>query len=76
MIVDYEALMEWAKEQSLWVRPIRLEISAEEIIDKPYSSWTQYTARAYLAYPGCKYMNHHNIGNKCECAPLAEKRLT
>jgi hypothetical protein len=89
MIVDHEALMLWAKEQAPGgsanrrasafgnnAPPVRLEISAEEIVDKPYSSWTQYTARVFLARPGCKYMNHRNIGTKCECGIIAEKRLS
>lgn len=88
MIVDHEALMEWARavEESderfadeLHYRPIRLEIAAERLSDMTASDGTigyDVFARVYLRKPRCRDQYAGHDDSACECRPLAEKRLT
>jgi hypothetical protein len=85
MIIDHEALMQWAKSVSpdradvfpREPRPIRLEIGySDHWTDTAGIRYRALVARVYLRDPRC---NHSDVDLSrkydCECGAIAEKRL-
>jgi hypothetical protein len=86
MIINYEELMRWAREQAPLLgsairmgenyvssRAVRLEI-AIGISGMSASSASGVWARVYLRDPRCRVVSIKHLIN-CECGPLAEKRI-